>query len=168
MGKDSGLLQRRTPEQVCSGWGHFSHRQCPSAGGCARAASSSLEGLPGVADFHSTAVLWGQERGGSAPNLHLSLCPHPGREESRYWSLQNMLRVLRDFPFSIPFPGCTPSEMSKVAQKQARMAPLFHFQHPHSSLSTSSSAILILLKYRIAHPVSSKKHEWWLYKTAWP
>lgn len=61
---------------------------------------------------------------GSAPNLHLSLCPHPGREASRYWSLQNMLRVLKDFPFSIPFPGCAPSEMSKAAQNQAGMAPV--------------------------------------------
>lgn len=66
----------------------------------AKAASSSL------------GVLWGQERGGSIPNLHLGLCPHPGHEENIFWSLQNMLRVIKDFPFSfpfsIPFPGCAP------------------------------------------------------------
>lgn len=77
----------------------------------AKAASSSPRGIVGPGERRRFCP-----KPPSQPLLTLAV----RKADTGHFSIRS--RVLKDFPFSIPFPGCAPSEMSKAAQKQAGMA----------------------------------------------
>lgn len=108
-------LKKRLPKyEAHPGWGRFSRGQAavPGLPPPARRASPRDRSPPqhgGVRDQ--------ERRGGSPPNLHLSLLPCPGLQESRRWPLRgsawkspgNSLSFsLSPSPFSFPFPLSLP------------------------------------------------------------
>lgn len=107
--KGSGLLQRKPPKyEIHPGWVHFFLGQSPWASG-------------------QGCLL--QPRSVVRPGERRRFCPKPPSQPlSLPWMWGKQILVPSEyavfFSFSIPFLSCAPSGMSKVAHKQAGMAPV--------------------------------------------